>query len=569
MAGKKLEWILSLVDRMSGPAGGASKNLAALEKRMREVDRASMLDRLNKTSDPLKREMLALKHAKSWNEEQLRTAGATESWVSKLYHGLGVVQMIGSALATVGRAMWGVAESVGRVLYDFTKSAIEAASFKENNLIAFKTILGTDAAADRVMQKLVKFAAVTPFETKQIMEIGKNLLVGGFKESELLPVLKAVGDVGAMKGFSQEIVDRLVSALSQVKARGKLTGEAMMRFAEAGVPAGKVYDKLAKSLGVTAEQAQKMMSAGRVGADQGIFAVVKTIRDDMSGGKLGNMMDRMSQTVSGLWSTLASKPFELMMDLGKSRGYSTLKALLGNAIGAIERYQPRIKDALEKVFTGTINAVFGDLAGADGPRELEGLLNRVLNFAQAVPPALTGFAAGLKAGLSGLFGDASRLFDGPMSPEKLTAIEQAFRRVGENIGKTADHIARLLGLLDKFVTVADYMSGHKLFSELYQRPNFVHVFDPTTGMDITDNPAAIDAAAKRMESERIGGGPTAAQIAGARGGTFAPQVHNEIHVHGADAASPEAIGRAVGKATDDSVSQWENMAMSYAGGTGG
>lgn len=576
MASKKLEWILSLVDRMSGPAGDAGKKLADLEKRMRAVDRATMAERLNKTADPLKRQSLGLQIEKSLVGEQKRAADASGEWIAKLNHGLGVVQMIGGALAGAARVAVGLAETTGRILYGFTSAAVEAASFKEQNLIAFRTILGTDAAAERMMKTLVDFAAVTPFETKQIMEMGKNLLVGGFKEQEIPIVLKAVGDVGAMKGFSQEVIDRIVSAMGQVKARGKLTGEAMMRFAEAGLPAGKVYEKLGQTLGVTAQQAQKMMSAGRISADTGIFAVVKTIRDDMSGGKLGGMMDQMSQTVQGLWSTLSSKPFEYMMDLNKSGGFAALKGVLGNVLGVLDRHQPRIKAALERVFTGTINAVFGDLAGGEGTQKIEAFVERVTNVLEAMPSAISGFFAGLSAGAGGLFGDLGKLFDGPMTPDKLKQIETSFAKFGRTLGEVASSAATLAGYLGTVYDVLKFIWKFTGPGMLVDAAGVAgKLAGQAWGKTQQFNERAVGLASGRgynteMEAWGAGAytpGPSLQQVAGGRNTKIDAPITNVINVTGADAADPQAIGREVGKATTEATTEWEKMMISMGVGT--
>ncbi len=169
-----------------------------------------------------------------------------------------------------------------------TKLVLDAASFKENTLIAFETLLGSREEAERMMREAVRFAAGTPFETRDVVDAYQRLLTAGFKPVEIPVVLRGVGDLAAMKGFSKETIDRVLLAFQQIRAKGRLQGEELLQLAEAGVPLGRVYEVLGRRLGVTAEQARKLQEAGRISADLGIVAVMEALRDSVSGGELGS-----------------------------------------------------------------------------------------------------------------------------------------------------------------------------------------------------------------------------------------------------------------------------------------
>lgn len=568
----KLEWIMALVDRTSSPADKIAGKLGLVEKRLNAVAKAEASAKTDSAKDRLSMSRMSLELQKQDMLTQKLT-GATGDFLSKWGVAFGVVGAVLGPLALVGSAVSGI---VGRLvsgsaqlLTNFAQAAISAASFKENNLIAFRTILGSDEAAGRVMNKLVKFAATTPFETKDIMEIGKNLLVGGFSEREIPVVLKAVGDVGAMKGFDKQIIDRLVSSLSQVKAKGKLTGETMERLAEAGVPAGRIYEKLGQTLGVTSQQAQKMMSAGKIDANKGIFAIVKTIRDDMSGGKLGNMMDQTSQTVQGLWSTIASKPFEWMMDLNNSNGFKSLKGFLANVAAVLDNNEGKIKARATRLFDWMMKSLFGDVSGSDGPAKLEDMLGRVMKGfdylfagvktgAEFVKGALGGFFDGM-----GLGKKLDDLLAGDMTEEKMARMAKVGGELGRSFGEAAASLLKFFSVMNSMgSSAAAFFNGPLARAVAGQ-------FMPSGPSEEDLTRKAIEGELRRRMEASVNLQPalTVGQL-GSAGVTNSQANTINVNLPPGSTANPTEIKEAAKQGAEEGMAMWEAIAM-QAGALGG
>ncbi|APD09752.1 tape measure protein [Thermus brockianus] len=260
------------------------------------------------------------------------------------------------------------------------KLVLDAVSFKENTLIAFQTLLGSREEAERMMREAVRFAAGTPFETRDVIDAYQRLLTDRFKPAEIPVVLKAVGDLAALKGFSEEVIDRALRAIGQIRAKGRLQGEELDQLAEAGVSRGKVYEVIAKRIGRTTDEVRKLQEAGRISADLGVVAVLETIRDTISGGQLGKLMDLTSRSISGLWSTLRSRPTELLMDIN----VDPVRNVLANLVALTDPDTPsrtgqRLKAMLERYIGGAFRSVFGSLADATDPSRAEANLNRFLD----------------------------------------------------------------------------------------------------------------------------------------------------------------------------------------------
>jgi tape measure domain-containing protein len=243
--------------------------------------------------------------------------------------------------------------------------ALNAASFKENTLTAFEVMTGSVKEGRRILDEAVKFSSATPFETGQVVDAYQKLLAFQFKPIEVPVVLSAVGDLAALKGFSPEVIDRVTMALGQIKAKGKLQGEEMLQLAESGVPIAKVYELIGKKIGKTANEVRRLQEAGRISADLGIFGVLEAIRTTVSGGPLGNLMQRQSETLTGLISTLKSKPLELFMDLDESGGFKTLKRFIKNINAMLsDDMGATVKKRLQGIFGGLMESIFAPLANA-------------------------------------------------------------------------------------------------------------------------------------------------------------------------------------------------------------
>ncbi|BDG16948.1 tape measure protein [Thermus brockianus] len=330
------------------------------------------------------------------------------------------------------------------------KLVIDAVSFKENTLIAFQTLLGSREEAERMMREAVRFAAGTPFETRVVIDAYQRLLTSRFKPAEIPVVLKAVGDLAALKGFSEEIIDRALRAIGQIRAKQRLQGEELDQLAEAGVPLGRVYEVLGRRLGVTAEQARKLQEAGRISADLGVVAVLETIRDTISGGRLGSLIDGFSRSISGLWSTLRSRSLDLFMDINPA----PVRGLLQNLVTLTDpegRVGARLKAMLERYIGGAFRGVFGSLADATDPSRAEANLNRFLDSVertitqvslawQRIRPAIVETWRGVMDGIR-----AAQSVAQTVAPV-LNAVAQALGSTAGGMGASTASGFRLIGM---------------------------------------------------------------------------------------------------------------------------
>jgi tape measure domain-containing protein len=271
------------------------------------------------------------------------------------------------------------------------KMVLDAVTFRQNTEVALKTILGSREAASQALEEVMRFASRTPFTTQQVMDAYTRLVVSQFKPEEVPVLLKAIGDLSVMKGFSQQAVDQIITAFSQIRSTGRLMKEELNQLSQVGAPQAKIYERIGAHLGVTAQQAQKLVGAGRVSPNLGIVAILEAIRDTISGGRLGRLTEEFSATLTGLWSTLRSRSFEFLKDVQ----VGSLENLLRNLVAITDTTSSlgqRLKAGLESVIGAGVEAIFGPLARATDPKALEpaltAWLDQLKGWAKQLGPTL-------------------------------------------------------------------------------------------------------------------------------------------------------------------------------------
>ncbi len=205
---------------------------------------------------------------------------------------------LGAGIAGIARsgAMKAGAAGIVAMAGGIALTGVKFEAMKEQAHVAFTTMLGDSGKATAMLNDLQNFAQATPFELPGLIQSSQRLLAMGFAAKDVKPMLTSVGDAAAGLGLPQSEMDGMITALGQMKAKGKATSEEMMQLTERGVPA---WQMLAKSMGVDTATAMKMVENGAVKADTAIGAVTRGMNQ-----KFGGLMAKQSQTLAGQWSSI-------------------------------------------------------------------------------------------------------------------------------------------------------------------------------------------------------------------------------------------------------------------------
>ena len=179
----------------------------------------------------------------------------------------------------------------------------------EQNEVAFANFLGSQQRAKVELQWLEKFAARSPFEFPELVAAERKLLAFGMSSAKARETLGSVGEAAAGLGLAGPDIQRMVMALGQIQAKGKLSTEELLQMAELGVPAFAI---LKKELGLTGKQLEKQLRDGAISADKGIGVLLKGMDERFK----GSMKDQ-SKTFLGQLSTLKDETMTILGDLTK------------------------------------------------------------------------------------------------------------------------------------------------------------------------------------------------------------------------------------------------------------
>lgn len=156
-------------------------------------------------------------------------------------------------------------------------------------------MLGSTKKGEKMFKDITDFASHTPLETKDIMNATNTMLSFGIASDKVLKYQRQLGDIA---GGNKERFQSLALAFSQASSAGKLQGQDLLQMINAGF---NPLEQIAKRTGKTVGYWKDMMSKGAVTMDM----VTQAMEDATSeGGRYYNMMDKMSKTASGQWSTL-------------------------------------------------------------------------------------------------------------------------------------------------------------------------------------------------------------------------------------------------------------------------
>jgi len=181
--------------------------------------------------------------------------------------------------------------------------SVKAAARLESMNAEFEVMLGNAEAAKYLVQQIQGFAAVTPYTTQELTSQVRLMMAFGQSANQALSAVKMLGDVA---GSDSERLGRLSLAYAQVMAAGKLQGQDLLQFVNAGFnPLQEISQKTGKSLATLRVEMEKGLISSAMVADA--FKQATGV-----GGRFFGNMEKQSHTLNGLWSTLTDT-FQIMM----------------------------------------------------------------------------------------------------------------------------------------------------------------------------------------------------------------------------------------------------------------
>lgn len=224
-----------------------------------------------------------------------------------------------SAFRNLGTAIGGYFSA--QTLFSFTKELINVRGEFQKTEIAFSTMLGSADKARVLMGQMVDLATKTPFSLQEVSAGAKQLLAFQVPANQVVDVLTRMGNIAAGLGVP---LARLNLVYGQVMAKGRLMGDDLRQFTEAGIP---MVAELAKKFNKTTAEITEMVSAGKIG-----FKDVQDVLFNLTneGGMFFNLMEKQSASLSGKVANLGDAWDQMLNKIGEgSEGvlYSGIEGL--------------------------------------------------------------------------------------------------------------------------------------------------------------------------------------------------------------------------------------------------
>lgn len=537
MASRTLEWIIRLVDKVSGPSKAVGDSLNSVVKQVDHVKKVA--------------------------------GSAGGGLAGEIGKGIVEAEALKRAFEAVGDTVLRVVESVADLTYEISRFGIEAASFKEQSLIALSTVLGSDSRARSVFGGGLRLAGALPIDARESLNSMKNFAVAGINDPGTLQRLMVMtSDVKAFRG--EEGASGFIRQMIDMATVGMQERHLMFLSQQTGIREDLILKHIRElgGFGGTDKQIKELITQGRISKNVGFNAVAMALADQERG-PIGTLSKKLSESFEGLVTRLHTRLFLLFSDFDHAPGFRDIKRVLKSAVDLLDTdtaLGSDIKSSLGDAISNILSSVFGDVSITDFMRGLPAKIRQVGNIIRGAIEAVKGLAEGLIAGL------------GPGVSEMLKQIGSGnYDEVRSAFKKLGEFIADLIGLfrsfapkLDEVKAFADTLTGRKSLG--------AYISQQGTYGELMKDGLIGYAPADKWLSELFGGGrkhesnddpelnaAIATVLRGDSGGRPALHFEQHNHFHG-DSRDPDRAARRVGDVSRKVVQSYLNsLALARTG----
>lgn len=331
---------------------------------------------------------------------------------------------LGSLVKTGIKSITGLIAGATAALGGLSAIGLKFNSDMENYLTNFEVMLGSAEAAVKHVEDLKKFAAKTPFEMTDLANASKLMLQFGADVNDIMPNLQMLGDISL--GNSEKF-QSLALVFSQVQSQGKLMGQDLLQMINAGFnPLQIISEKTGKSMAELKEE----MADGAITYEM-VAEAMKVATSE--GGRFYQGMEKQSQTMTGLMSTLKDNATSLIGDVFQPISNSIKNDILPAAL----RYVDELQKAFESDGITGVVSKFGEIGGeivSQLANSLPKIVDMGVNIAQSF---ITGIKNNLPAIATGAINIVMSLVNGiiEMLPMLLEVGLQALITLGQGIAQ--------------------------------------------------------------------------------------------------------------------------------------
>jgi tape measure domain-containing protein len=292
---------------------------------------------------------------------------------------------LGSKVVTAsgaGIAAMGAAGAAG--LGIFIVKSSEAAASLEDLAMQFEVLTGSTEKSKELLAAFREEEKKSALDTSDYANAAKTILAFGGAYETVIPTLKMLGDIsmGNAERFSS-----LATAFAQTTAAGRLMGQEVLQFVNAGF---NPLAQIAKDTGRSMADLKKEMEAGKISVDMVRQAFVNATS---KGGLFFNAINKGSATTSAKINQTKAAVTQLQVAFGTGMNEG-----LRSALDATSNFLPQLQErfaqagntlgvAIKDAVEGNME-LFGALGGMVGEAMWLGLKAIVINGLDSLAPIL-------------------------------------------------------------------------------------------------------------------------------------------------------------------------------------
>jgi len=342
--------------------------------------------------------------------------------------GAGAVTGLFSALTN------GVQQLASTVQSQLGQSVQKAMQF-ETTQISLEVMLGGKEDADKMIADLRALSEITPFTFADVGQAMSTLVGFGVETKGVVNILDSLTSIA---GGSSEKLQRIALAFGQISAAGRLMGQDNLQLINAGF---NPLQQISIRTGESMMELRKRMEAGGISADEVKQAFIDVTSE---GGRFSGMNKRISQTTTGLLSTLdevytqiqiafgtpindAIRPW-IAQVIGLIRSMKGEAEAMGAALGSVLNsvsstltdiidstdWSKGIPEAIGSIIVPVADIVKSALVSAmmsAANALMEGLRKAALAFGPLLGAIINGMADGLIGMIRGILGSIKSVID--------------------------------------------------------------------------------------------------------------------------------------------------------------
>lgn len=406
---------------------------------------------------------------------------------------MGLLPGKAGALMAVAAAAIAAAAAVASLGAAFSRAVVDAIAFREAAIGSLTQVMKSGVDARKVYSVGVSLAARWNLDPREMVTQLQDLVSKGFSANEARVLLTASADLKVMNPNAN--IGNIMLAIGQIKSKGVLQMEELQgQLAEAGINVGKTLEIIGKRLGKSTADVRKMISAGKIDSNTGIWAIVKSI-EEMGGGKLGSVADKASKSIASMMTGLQFRPGMLGLKLAEmlegGAGEGAVRRAMQKLLAVTD---PERSPGMQKLLAGAkaladelLQLIFGPLAAAGSQKGMDGFFARMGEGANLLASAIKAIRPVAHAFLSGFGEGATIVIDAMLAlgkalgfGDKLSGSTSKAKLLGKSL---AILIGAGLAAATAIVTVSGTILG--MVTAMFSGAAAISVFATTVMDDIT------------------------------------------------------------------------------------